>query len=54
LAASAWVGSAALFIGLYFTLAGDELARVSMAFVVATLADLVLLAAFLLRGKGSA
>jgi O-antigen/teichoic acid export membrane protein len=53
-AASAWVGSAALFVALYFTLAGDELARVSMAFAVATLADLALLAAFLLKSKGSA
>jgi len=47
-AATAWVASAALFIGLYFTFAGDELMRVSAAFAIATLVDLILLAALLL------
>jgi O-antigen/teichoic acid export membrane protein len=47
-AATAWVTSAALFVGLYFGLAGDELMRVSVAFAIATLTDLVLLALLLL------
>jgi O-antigen/teichoic acid export membrane protein len=47
-AATAWVASATLFVGLYFGLAGDELMRVSVAFAIATLADLVLLAVLLL------
>ena len=47
-AATAWVASAALFIGLYFTFSGGELMRVSAAFAIATLVDLILLAAVLL------
>jgi O-antigen/teichoic acid export membrane protein len=47
-AATAWVVSAVLFISLYFTLTGDELMRVSAAFAIATLVDLVLLAGILL------
>jgi O-antigen/teichoic acid export membrane protein len=47
-AAAAWVASATLFVGLYFGLAGDELMRVSVAFAIATLTDLVLLAVLLL------
>ena len=47
-AATAWVASATLFVGLYFGLAGDELMRVSVAFAIATLTDLALLALLLL------
>jgi hypothetical protein len=38
-----------LFVGLYFTLPGSELERVSLAFAVATLVDLLILAALLHR-----
>jgi O-antigen/teichoic acid export membrane protein len=48
-AACAWTASALLFVGLYLGLAGSELERVSVAFALATLADLVLLALILQR-----
>ena len=47
-AAAAWALSAFLFVGLYTVLPGDELMRISMAFVAATVADLVVLAVVLL------
>jgi O-antigen/teichoic acid export membrane protein len=46
-ASSAWIVSAAMFVTLYFTLPGSELERVSLAFAVATAADLAMLAAHL-------
>ena len=48
-ASIAWIVSAVLFVSLYFTLPGAELERVSLAFAVATLVDLVLLAGLLHR-----
>jgi O-antigen/teichoic acid export membrane protein len=48
-AAAAWMASAALFVALYAGLPGSELDRVSAAFAAATLADLALLTAMLLR-----
>lgn len=48
-AAVAWGASAALFVGLYLGIPGDELRRISLAFAAATLAGLLLLASTLLR-----
>ena len=48
-ASVAWIVTAVLFVALYFTLPGSELERVSLAFAVATLADLAMLAALLHR-----
>jgi O-antigen/teichoic acid export membrane protein len=48
-ASVAWIAAAVLFVGLYFALPGSELERVSLAFAVATLADLLILAALLHR-----
>lgn len=48
-AALAWAGSAVLFVGLYAALAGEPLMRIAVAFAVAALVDLLLLAVLLLR-----
>jgi O-antigen/teichoic acid export membrane protein len=48
-ASVAWITAAVLFVGLYFALPGSELERVSLAFAVATLADLLILAGLLHR-----
>jgi O-antigen/teichoic acid export membrane protein len=48
-AASAWTVCAVLFVSLYFVAPGEPLMRISIAFVLATLVDLILLAAFLVR-----
>ena len=50
-AAAAWGLSAFLFVGLYVVLPGNELMRISAAFVAATLADLIVLAAVLLMRR---
>jgi O-antigen/teichoic acid export membrane protein len=49
LASVAWLSSAALFVVLYPLLPGDELARMSGAFAVATAVDLALLVVVLTR-----
>jgi O-antigen/teichoic acid export membrane protein len=48
-ASVAWITTAVLFVGLYFALPGSELERVSGAFAVATLVDLLILAGLLHR-----
>jgi O-antigen/teichoic acid export membrane protein len=48
-AAAAWVTAAVLFVALYAWLPGSELDRVSAAFAAATLVDLIVLTAMLLR-----
>jgi O-antigen/teichoic acid export membrane protein len=53
-AAVAWGISAVLFVGLYVALSGGPLLRIAVAFVAATLADLILLSVMLLRTTRSA
>lgn len=48
-AAAAWAVTAGLFVGLYALLPGSALLRVALAFAIAILADLVLLAVLLAR-----
>jgi O-antigen/teichoic acid export membrane protein len=49
MAAAAWAGSAALFVGAYAVTPGEPLMRISVAFVLASLVDLVALAALVGR-----
>jgi O-antigen/teichoic acid export membrane protein len=48
-AAIAWAASATIFVGGYLVFEGDALMRISLAFALATLLDLVLLAILLVR-----